>query len=116
MSHVVIVHYRARPGAEQKVADSLREMVRHTRAEPGNTAYHVARSPTDPVVFAIYEEYVDEAAMRAHTESAHFARWLREGTLPYLAERIRHDLAGLDPADHASPAGQPGAGRAVSRD
>ena len=93
--YVVIAHYRACDGAESQVADALAAMVEPTRAEPGNLEYRVCRSASDPAVFALYEEYVDQAAFTAHLESAHFARWLLAGTLPFLAERRRHDLVPL---------------------
>ena len=96
MPYVVIVHYRARKGAESHVAESLRAMVEPTRAEPGNLAYRVCRSEADPAVFAIYEEYIDAAAFKLHADSPHFERWLREGTLPFLQERKRYDLVPLE--------------------
>lgn len=95
MPFVVIAHYRARKGAEKQVAESLRAMVEPTRAEPGNLVYRVCRSADDPALFALFEEYSDADAFQAHLDSDHFARWLREGTLPYLEERQRHDLVPL---------------------
>ncbi|WP_026240279.1 putative quinol monooxygenase [Parafrankia discariae] len=114
MTFVVIAHYRALPGAEDQVAGSLGRMTAPSRAEPGNLAYNVCRSPADATVFAIYEEYVDEAAFIAHTSSDHFARWLRAEVLPRLQERHRHDLvplardepAGEVPAKGAAPIGR----------
>jgi quinol monooxygenase YgiN len=98
MTFVVIAHFRAGAGTEQQVADSLRRMIEPSRAEPGNLAYAVHRSRTNPAEFMIYEEYVDEEAFAAHASSDHFARFLKEGTLPYLEMRQRHDLVPLAPA------------------
>ncbi|KPM54036.1 antibiotic biosynthesis monooxygenase [Frankia sp. CcI49] len=95
MSSVIIVHYKVKPGFEEHVAHSLARMVEPTRAEPGNLAYNVCRSPRDPAVFAIYEEYVDAAAVTAHASSEYFEHWLKKETLPYLEERRRHDLVAL---------------------
>lgn len=96
MSFVVIAHYRARTGDEQRVRVALERMVGPSRAEPGNLLYELSVDPTDPAVFAIYEKYVDEDAFRAHCVSAHFAT-LTEEVLPHLASRVRHDLTAWEP-------------------
>lgn len=95
MSFVVIAHYRANAGAEDAVADALRHMIEPTRAEPGNRRYEVYRSPEDPAVFALCEEYDDAEAFAAHVRSAHFVRWLKDGVLPLLSSRQRYDLVPL---------------------
>ncbi|KAA9158719.1 antibiotic biosynthesis monooxygenase [Amycolatopsis acidicola] len=95
MSHVVIACYRVRAGAEEQVAEALREMVEPTRAEPGNRRYEVFRSPEDPAVFVLVEEYDDSAAFDAHLASDHFGQWLRGKVLPALEDRQRYDLAPL---------------------
>ncbi|WP_241841430.1 antibiotic biosynthesis monooxygenase family protein [Pseudofrankia sp. BMG5.36] len=53
MTFVVVAHYRAAPGTERRVAESLRQMVEPRRQEPGNRAYNVCRPPADPTVLAI---------------------------------------------------------------
>lgn len=97
MSFVVIAHYRARAGEEQRVRDALARMIAPSRAEPGNLMYEVCADPDDPAVFAIYEKYAGADAFRAHTESPHFATWLRGEVLPRLAERTRYDLTEVAP-------------------
>jgi quinol monooxygenase YgiN len=96
MSYVVIARYRAQPGSEKQVGDSLRNMLAPSRAESGNLRYDVYRDPQDSAAFVLCEEYTDQAAFAAHLASDHFDRWLRQGTLPLLAERHRHDLVPLD--------------------
>jgi quinol monooxygenase YgiN len=96
MTYVVIARYRARQGSEKQVGESLRNMLEPTRAEIGNLRYDVYRDPQDEAAFVLCEEYTDEAAFQAHLGSAHFERWLRQGTLPFLAQRHRHDLVPLE--------------------
>ena len=89
----LLARYHAEPGNGDLVAATLREMAAAVaRDEPGCVTYHAARSTEDPDVFVLYEEYVDEAALLAHRETAHF-RALIEGTIvPLLDSREREIL------------------------
>jgi quinol monooxygenase YgiN len=54
--------------------------LRNSRQEPGCIQFRAARSPSEekeggPAIFHVWEEFVDEAAMRSHHASAHFQRW-----------------------------------------
>lgn len=95
MEFVVIAHYRAQDGEEDRVAAALRNMVEPTRAEPGNLDYQVLRDPGQRGVFMLFERYADEAAFQAHLATPHFARWLSGEVLPSLAGRTRFDLVPL---------------------
>ncbi|MEX3981981.1 putative quinol monooxygenase [Paraburkholderia sp. EG287A] len=53
----------------------MREMVSHTRKEPGNLRYDLLRRADGAPGFYLYETYVDEAAVQAHRESAHFVAY-----------------------------------------
>lgn len=59
----------------EHVADveaELTRMVAATRTEPGNRRYDLL-SPVDGTrSFHLYEIYVDEAALQAHRDSAHY--------------------------------------------
>lgn len=50
----------------------LRRMVSASRAEPGNRRYDLLRRTDGAPGFHVYEIYVDEAAVQAHRESAHY--------------------------------------------
>ena len=83
--YVVCVTSRVKPGfLDGFIAESL-ENARATRGEPGNVRFDVLRSVEDPTRFVLYEAYVDEAAARAHKETAHYLVW-RERVAPWLAE------------------------------
>ena len=49
-----------------------------SRKEPGNLRFDVVRSIATPTRFALYEVYRDEEAMKAHMQTAHYARWKAE--------------------------------------
>ena len=49
-----------------------------SRKEPGNLRFDLVRSVATPARFALYEVYLDEAAVQAHMATAHYARWRAE--------------------------------------
>lgn len=96
MAYVVIARWTAREGEEERVLESIRKLVAPSRAEPGCLLYRPARDPQDPRVFVIYEEYVDEAAYRAHGESEHFQAYGVGEAIPLLQSRERWFLETID--------------------
>jgi quinol monooxygenase YgiN len=89
VAHVVAVTWRAKPGHEDRVAEILGTVVRLSRAEPGCLLFQAHRSLDDPLEFFLYEQYVDEAAFKAHGESEHFKRWVLGEAVPLLESRER---------------------------
>lgn len=55
--------------------ECVREQVAGSNAEPGCRRFVVSQKLDDPAVFTFQEEFVDEAALQAHYDSPHFARW-----------------------------------------
>jgi (4S)-4-hydroxy-5-phosphonooxypentane-2,3-dione isomerase len=96
MGYVLAVTWVATPGEEERVADVLRAMVPLTRAEPGCIQYTAHRSVDDPRRFFLFEEYVDEAALQAHTETDHFQRHVIGEAVPRLERRERLAYRPLD--------------------
>jgi quinol monooxygenase YgiN len=91
MAYVLVVRMTAREGNEGRAAELIDELVAATRQEPGNLQYIPLRDADDPRTFAIYEEYADEAAFKAHGESEHFQR-LGAGELFGLMEERRREI------------------------
>ena len=89
MPYVLIAKWTAQPGQEDAVRDHILALVEPSRAEPGNLAYQLHVDPENPRVFVVYEQYVDEAAFKAHGESEHFKRHGLEGAIPLLEARER---------------------------
>ena len=86
MTYVVSAKWRAKPGAEQRLAEICAEMTEPSRGEPGNRFYQAHRSPEDPQLFYLYEQYEDEAAYQAHMDSEHFTRLVKHEAIPDLLE------------------------------
>lgn len=89
MAYVVLARWIAKPGEEAAVAAAIDALIDPSRAEPGTLVYQPHRDPADPRVFMLYEQYVDEAAYRAHGESEHFRRHAVEDAIPRLQARER---------------------------
>ena len=95
---VTLVHVHVKP-------EHLAEFIEATRAnhlasvrEPGNLRFDVLQSAEDETRFVLYEAYRDEAAAKAHKETAHYAAW-RDAVANWMAEPrlgVRYD--GLFPA------------------
>jgi quinol monooxygenase YgiN len=84
MAFVVAAHWRAKDGAQDRVAEIIEELTPLSRAEPGNRYYQAQRSPEDPCHFFLYEIYEDEAGYQAHMETEHFTRLAKEEAIPNL--------------------------------
>jgi quinol monooxygenase YgiN len=86
MAYVVCALWRAKEGSEERVAEIVGELLEPSRAEPGNLFYQPHRSPEDPRLFFLYEQYVDEAGYQAHMDSEHFTRLVKNEAIPELLE------------------------------
>lgn len=60
----------------------VRDLAEHSRGEEGVIDYQVATDVGDPNVFRFIEQYEDEAAFEAHSETDHFETF--EAALPDL--------------------------------
>ena len=96
MAYVVSVTWIAEEGEEDAVAAALERLREPTLAEEGVLVWLPHRSPEDPAVFYIYEQYADEAAYAAHTETEHFRRDGFGDAIPRLAERRREFYVTMD--------------------
>jgi quinol monooxygenase YgiN len=98
MSSIVIVRFFPKQGSEARVESILREMVVHTRNEPGCRRYDLYRSAPASAehTFALIEQYADQAAIQAHRETPHYKAY-RASIMELLAKPI--DVAIVDPLD-----------------
>lgn len=89
MAYVVSALWTAKEGEEDRIARICEEMTPVSRAEPGNIFYQCHRSPEDPRLFYLYEQYVDESGYKAHQDSEHFQRLVVGEAIPHLESRER---------------------------
>jgi quinol monooxygenase YgiN len=89
MTFVVCSRLTAKTGCEAAVREAMLAMVPISRAEDGCEEYHAHQSTDNPHDLLFYERWRDEAAFRAHTETAEFAYWVVDRILPALESRDR---------------------------
>ena len=98
MAYVVAATWRAKEGQAETVLEVIRSMTGPSRAEPGCLSYIGHRSPDDPHLFFLYEQYVDAAGFEAHRATPHFQKWVVGQAVPNLEQR---DLAIYETLDGA---------------
>jgi autoinducer 2-degrading protein len=100
--YVTIVYVHVKP---ERVPDFIAAIALNHAAsvrESGNLRFDILQSADDPTRFVAYEAYRDEAAAKAHKETAHYALW-RDTVADWMAEPrqgVRYD--GLFPASSAA--------------
>jgi quinol monooxygenase YgiN len=67
----IIAHVRAQAEHVDAVREILTGYVAPTRAEHGCLIYDLLQNQADPTHFTFVEEWTDEAALAAHSKSAH---------------------------------------------
>jgi quinol monooxygenase YgiN len=82
------VHYTFAPEDADKAEALFRELREASRAEPGVITFEIARSSDQPNSFALWEEYVDRAALEAHGTTEHFKRLVLGGIRPLARDRV----------------------------
>jgi quinol monooxygenase YgiN len=75
---VVAIMIEAKEGQGDAMAALIGGLVAPTLAEPGVKLFIPYRSPTNPLLFFIYELYLNEDGWRAHQESTHFKAAVNE--------------------------------------
>ncbi|WP_136591567.1 putative quinol monooxygenase [Salinigranum halophilum] len=93
---MIVVHatFPVDQDRREDAAELFRNVAKHSRKEDGIIEYRVAADIDDQNVFRFVEQYEDEAAFGAHTETEHFAE-LEAALLDLLGEEpevIRFDV------------------------
>ena len=94
----VAVTLVVKEGESDAVAARLKALVPPTIAEPGVKLFLPYRSPVDPLLFFVFELYVDEAAWAAHQATEHFKSAIGY-ILPRVSKRERIPFLSLSSFD-----------------
>ncbi|QQN63705.1 antibiotic biosynthesis monooxygenase [Bradyrhizobium diazoefficiens] len=86
---LVVAQWEAKEGQADNVAEILRGFLPEAQSEPGVKLFLISRGTENPAQFLFYELFRDEAAFKAHQESAHFKTYIAGEALPLLAKRER---------------------------
>ena len=95
---VTVVYVHVKPEYVADFVEAIRVNHEGSVREPGNIRFDILQSVDDPTRFVAYEAYTDEAAAKAHKETAHYLAW-RDQVADWMAEPrvgVRYD--GLFPA------------------
>jgi quinol monooxygenase YgiN len=86
---LLIAQWEAKEGQADKVAGILDRFLPEAQREPGAKLFLISRARENPAQFLFYELFRDEAAFKAHQETAHFKTYIAGEALPLLAKRER---------------------------
>ena len=90
---LVVAQWEAKEGQADRVAGILDLFLPQAQAEPGVKLFLISRATENPAQFLFYELFRDEAAFKAHQDSAHFKTHIAGEALPLLARRERAQYA-----------------------
>jgi quinol monooxygenase YgiN len=90
---LVVAQWEAKEGEADKVADILHRFLPEAQNDPGAKLFLISRGKENPAQFLFYELFADEAALKAHQESAYFKTYIAGQALPLLSKRERAQYA-----------------------
>ena len=90
---LVVAQWEAKDGEADKVAGILARFLPEAQREKGAMMFLISRAKDNPAQFLFYELFRDEAAFKAHQDSAHFKTYIAGQALPLLARRERLQYA-----------------------
>jgi (4S)-4-hydroxy-5-phosphonooxypentane-2,3-dione isomerase len=82
---IVHVHVHVKPDAVDAFRAASLDNASNSVREPGIARFDVVQAADDPTRFVLVEAYRNAAAIVAHKETAHYARW-RDTVAPLMAE------------------------------
>ena len=98
---VVHVHVKVLTDGVEAFRRATRANAEASRAEPGVVRFDVVQGVEDATRFVLVEVYRDAAAVAAHKETAHYARW-RDEVAGLMAEpRTSVKYVNVSPDDAA---------------
>jgi quinol monooxygenase YgiN len=86
---LVVAQWEAKDGQADRVAEILHRFLPQAQSDPGAKLFLISRGKENPAQFLFYELFRDEAAFKAHQESAYFKTYIAGEALPLLSKRER---------------------------
>jgi len=90
---LIVAQWEAKPGEADRVASILDRFLPEAQREDGVKLFLISRAKDNPAQFLFYELFRDEAAFKAHQDSAYFKTYIAGQALPLLAKRERTQYA-----------------------
>ena len=96
MIHIV-VQIQPKPDQVEAFLELALFDAQNSRKEPGCLRFDVLKHLDSPPRFSFYEVYQDEAAVQAHRQTPHYARWIKEIEALQAVPRVANKYTTLDP-------------------
>src|SRR6202007_1912728 len=97
---LVVAQWEAKEGQADKVAEILHRFLPEAQNDPGSKLFLISRGKENPAQFLFYELFADEAALKAHQESAYFKNLYRgSGAAAAFQTRTRAVRAAVSGSD-----------------
>ncbi len=100
MIHIV-VQIEPKPDKVEAFLELALFDAQNSRKEPGCLRFDVLKALDNPPRFAFYEVYKDEAAVQAHRQTPHYARWIQEIEALQNVPRSATKYSTVDPDPYA---------------
>jgi autoinducer 2-degrading protein len=99
---ILHVYIRVRPELLEAFQEATLQNARQSVQEPGCLRFDFAQQADEPTRYVLVEVYRHEAAVEAHRQTAHYAKW-RKTAEPMMAEpRQRTILKPLFPTEEGA--------------
>jgi quinol monooxygenase YgiN len=72
---ILSVNLRVPKAEQETLRPEMERVVQASRKEPGCLSYSYGFDLLEPDIIRVFEVYRDDAALKAHGESAHFKAW-----------------------------------------
>lgn len=95
MTKTLYAEFTVKPGCEARVAEMMRELTDHVRAEPGNVLFYPYTLKERPNEYFVFEIYRDAAAFEEHINADYGRKFNEE--LTDLIEGDGSTLTWLEP-------------------
>lgn len=90
------VRFEPRPGKDSEFRAEMLRVIEITKTEADCLTIHAFESLREPFIFAIYSEWVDEAAFERHAQLPHTVRFIQaaENLLTHPVHGLRMNRIG----------------------
>lgn len=85
------VTFIAKEGCVEEMKALLKTMVDASKAEDGCELYEIFQTKAEPSKFVVIETWRDDAALKGHQQSAHYAHY-KANFEPFCAEKYSDEL------------------------
>jgi quinol monooxygenase YgiN len=83
---ICVAEFKAKPGKEDRLVESIQNLIPATRREPGNIRYEMHQAIDDPRTITLIEKYASREAFDEHCSTPYLKEFL-DHVVPALTEK-----------------------------